>query len=179
MIQGERVILRPIEPRDVPLLRAWQNDPAVMTGWALPHPLLAHDQFDEDFAGRFRQFDTAGHFIVEVDSVAVGRIDFHGFDERHRGAEISLYIGETSAWGRGYARDAVATLATYLFRERRAARVSLTVIESNDRARKLYEAVGFQVEGVLRDHIHFNGAYHNEIVMALYGAGDIRSGVAG
>lgn len=171
MIRGTKIVLRPIEERDIPQLRAWQDDPAVMTGWAMPHPLVAHDAFVADLAGRFGTFREAGYFIIEHGGDAVGRIDFHGFDERHRCAELALYIGERSAGGKGYAWDAVHTLTSYLFSERRAARVELTVIESNIRARRLYESLGFQSEGILRDYIHFGGRWHNEILMAIYDSG--------
>lgn len=168
MILGARIELRPIEERDIPHLRAWQSDPAVMTGWAMPHPLVAHDAFVDDMAGRFRSFADAGYFVIEHGGGAIGRIDFHGFDERHRCAELALYIGERTATGKGFARDAVHTLTSYLFSERRAARVELTVIESNTRARRLYESLGFRTEGVLRDYVHFGGRWHSEVQMAMY-----------
>jgi diamine N-acetyltransferase len=179
MIRGAVVGLRPIEPRDVPLLRTWQNDPEIMSGWAITHPLLSHASFEDDLAGRFRTFDRAGQFIIDVEGSAIGRIDFDGFDERHRDAEISLYVGEISAQRKGYARDAVATLVRYLFQERRAARVELTVMENNQRARRVYESVGFQTEGVLRDYVYVNGTWRNEVLMAIYGAEMIRDVAVG
>lgn len=168
MIRGQQVHLRPIEERDLPILRRWQDDARIMTGWAMPQPIVPHNAFSDDLTNRFAHFETAGYFIIETVEGPIGRIDFHGFDERHRAPEIGIYIGERDAQGKGNARDAISTLARYLFEQRRAARVELTVIESNMRARRLYEAIGFVTEGVLRDWIYFDGAFHNEVLMALY-----------
>ncbi len=170
MIRGRQVHLRPIEERDLPFLRRWQDDARIMTGWAMPQPIVAHNAFADDLVNRFARFESAGYFIIETVDGPIGRIDFHGFDERHRSAEVGIYIGEREAQGKGNAKDALSTLARFLFEQRRAARVELTVIESNERARKLYESIGFVTEGVHRDHIFFNGAFHNEVLMALYSA---------
>ena len=139
-----------------------------MRGWGIPSPLIAEGAFEADLAGRFAAFETAGYQIIEADGQAIGRIDFEQLDSRHGSVEIALYIGESGSLGKGYAADALRTLARYLFDQRGVRRIELTVIASNERARNLYEATGFVVEGVLRDNIMFDGAFHDEILMALH-----------
>jgi [ribosomal protein S5]-alanine N-acetyltransferase len=168
MIHGDRVTLRPIRLDDLPFLRMWHADPAVMTGRAIPEPLVAEAAFEAELGGRFASFDDAGYLIIEADDRPIGRIDFEHLDARHGAVEIALYIGDLSGRGRGYASDAVRALTRYLFEQRAVHRVELTVVESNDRARKLYESVGFSTEGVLRDHVHFDGRFHDELVMAMF-----------
>jgi RimJ/RimL family protein N-acetyltransferase len=46
-------------------------------------------------------------------------------------------------------------------------RIELVVYASNDRARRLYESVGFVAEGVRRRHRKLDGAYEDSILMAL------------
>ena len=48
-----------------------------------------------------------------------------------------------------------------------AFRIWLGVFPDNIRARRSYEAVGFQAEGVARGNVFFGGAYRDELVMAL------------
>lgn len=168
MLTGETVSLRPIQPADIERLRRWESDPIVMAEWGLPRPLLPHDAFQEDLAGRFRSFDRAGYFMIETEMGTVGRIDFEQLDQRHGSAEIALYIGEIAARRRGFARDAIRTLTAYLFEQRGLHRLELSVIETNLAARRLYERLGFQVEGTLRDHLFLDDAYHDEILMALH-----------
>jgi RimJ/RimL family protein N-acetyltransferase len=138
-----------------------------MTSWAIPAPLVPSNAFEDDLRGRFSSFDDAAYLIIEAEDRPIGRIDFEQLDARHGSVEIALYIGDASAQGRGHAGDAVRTLARFLFEQRSVHRIELTVIASNDRARLLYEAVGFTAEGILRDNVYFYGRFHDEILMAL------------
>ncbi|MCW2500750.1 MAG: acetyltransferase [Frankiales bacterium] len=53
-------------------------------------------------------------------------------------------------------------------RSRGARKVSLRVLAPNARARRLYEACGFSIEGVLRGEFLLNGEYVDDVVMAAY-----------
>ena len=46
-------------------------------------------------------------------------------------------------------------------------RIELSVYHSNERARRLYQSVGFVIEGVRRRHRKLDGAYEDNILMAL------------
>lgn len=68
--------------------------------------------------------------------------------------------------GRGIGRALIeATLARAW--ERGLTRVELTVRCDNERARRLYERVGFAHEGRLRHHMRVDGAYHDADLMAI------------
>jgi ribosomal protein S18 acetylase RimI-like enzyme len=43
----------------------------------------------------------------------------------------------------------------------------LTVRENNANAIELYKKAGFEIEGLLRDAIQVEGAYENQILMAV------------
>jgi len=53
----------------------------------------------------------------------------------------------------------VAILTDYAFTMRNVPKVHLSVHATNERAIRAYEAVGFVVEGRLREHAWSNGAY--------------------
>src|SRR4051794_13131970 len=157
MLTEGNVVVRPVRPDDADLLVRWQSDSEVMTGWALPQPILPHNAFAHDLADRFTQFDVEGNFIIEGDGLPVGRIGFTHFDERHRSAELLIYIGEPAEQAKGYAASAIISLAPYLFHQRRLHRLELTTLSWNVRERRLYEGLGFQLEGTRRDYDFFNG----------------------
>jgi RimJ/RimL family protein N-acetyltransferase len=168
MIRGEYVTLRPVAPADLPALRHWFNDPAVMRFWGRPRPLVLPNQFDADLPGRFAGFDDAGYFTIEDPSGRpIGRIEFERLDERNRSAELMILIGEPDALGRGFGRDAVRALLTYLFRDRNLYRVELTVLPDNKRAIRSYQRSGFSIEGTLRDHRFVDGRYVDELQMSI------------
>lgn len=45
--------------------------------------------------------------------------------------------------------------------------INLTVVSENDSAKKLYKSVGFEVYGVERNALKFNGRYFDEDLMVL------------
>lgn len=46
--------------------------------------------------------------------------------------------------------------------------INLTVVSENDSAKKLYKSVGFEVYGVERNALKFNGQYFDEDLMVLF-----------
>lgn len=168
MIRGRFVTLRPFHADDLPALRRWFDDESVMRFWARPRPIVLHDQFQQDMAGRFGRFDDAGYFtILDPRSRPIGRIGFERVDDRTRSAEVQILIGEPDALGRGYGRDAMEALLTYLFLGRSLHRVELTVLADNHRAIRSYEAIGFRHEGRLRGCRYLDGAHVDELMMSM------------
>jgi ribosomal protein S18 acetylase RimI-like enzyme len=52
--------------------------------------------------------------------------------------------------------------------DRGARKLALRVLSPNTAARRLYEATGFIVEGILRDEFLLDGRYVDDILMARY-----------
>ena len=52
-------------------------------------------------------------------------------------------------------------------RRRGARRLTLRVLGANEAARRLYDACGFEVEGVLRGEFHLDGVDVDDVLMAL------------
>ena len=53
-------------------------------------------------------------------------------------------------------------------RVRGFAKAELAVFATNDRARRLYESLGFVEEGVRRRHVRIRGEFVDEILMGLW-----------
>jgi ribosomal protein S18 acetylase RimI-like enzyme len=69
--------------------------------------------------------------------------------------------------GHGVGRQLVEACAQQA-RSRGARKLTLRVLGNNDRARRLYEACGFQIEGVLRDEFFLGGRYVDDVLMARF-----------
>jgi len=74
--------------------------------------------------------------------------------------------------GRGLARRLVAA-AVEEARGRGARRLRLRVLGHNAAARRVYEACGFAVEGVLREEFRLDGRYVDDVLMAADLSGPI------
>lgn len=163
MIPGGRVTLRPVEERDYPLIHAWQNDPEVW--WWMDY----ERQFSlEDIAESESRARSEGHpFIIEAEGRPIGRIGLNQIRRRDRICSLYLFIGDRSAWKRGYGRDAIMTLLRYAFDRLDLHQVELWSLEGNDRAFRAYEACGFVRDATLRERSFKDGEWFDRVVMSV------------
>lgn len=69
--------------------------------------------------------------------------------------------------GKGLGRLMLAGVLECVFLELKAHRLWLDVFEANTRAQHVYESLGFQREGTLREAIFRDGEYHTQILMSI------------
>ena len=74
-------------------------------------------------------------------------------------------IGEKSAWGKGLGTEVTRYVLDYAFDALNLNRVHLTVLATNPRAIAVYEKLGFEREGVMRQAQFKRGAYIDVVVM--------------
>jgi RimJ/RimL family protein N-acetyltransferase len=168
MIYGELVRLRALTLADMAQLVEWRNDPEIKSllgGWSFPVSLEAEQEWFE----KARQIQSTQRLAIEVlsDGRYIGNIGLYEIDWKERKAEYGILIGDKAAWGQGYGLDASNALLAYAFRELNLHRVFLRVLAHHKRAIRLYEKVGFQVEGRLRQDVFRGGAYQDTLVMGI------------
>ena len=168
MLSGERVLLRPIEPADVPRLWALVHDleVAVMSssGPVVPTSLA-------EYATRFNEQTREPHpdwtpFAIEVEGEVIGACDLHHIHQFTRTCELGIELGR-DYWGKGFGQDTVLTLLEYAFEHLNMNRVALYVLADDPRAVSAYRKVGFVEEGRLRHASWVKGQYEDEFVMAI------------
>jgi len=162
MIHGIRVLLRPVEDRDHPLIHAWQNDPEVW--WLMDYeaPFSMEDIVESE-----RRAREEGHpFVIEVDGTTIGRIGLNQFRRRDRICSLYVFIGERSAWDRGFGTDAIAALVDEAFDRFDLHRVELWSLADNARAIRVYRKCGFEVDAQLPERSWKSGAWVDRVVMS-------------
>lgn len=163
MIPGGRVTLRPVEERDHALIHGWQNHPEVWWWMDYERPFSL-----EDIARSEERARAEGHpFIIEAEGRPIGRIGLNQFRRRDRICSLYLFIGDPTAWRRGYGRDAIMTLLSYAFDRLDLHQVELWSLASNAHAIRLYERCGFVKEATLRDRSFKDGRFIDRVVMSV------------
>jgi ribosomal protein S18 acetylase RimI-like enzyme len=134
--------------------------------WSHLHAVMPQAQppYDPFFDERHTPGD---HLVAELDRRIVGYIRL-GFAtplacNAHVRQIQGLAVAE-EARGRGVGR-ALIRAATEEARRRGARRLTLRVLGHNTPARKLYEAEGFVVEGVLPEEFLLGGEYVDDVMM--------------
>lgn len=169
LFESDRIILRKMTLEDTELYHQWRNDIEVMQSTA---PLL--DVYNIKETEEFVTHVILGsHFsksyiIVEKKSKKpIGVTSLINIDYKNRNAECIIDIGDKEAWGKGYGAEAMKLLLDFGFLEMNLHRIFLRVFSFNDRAIKLYEKLGFQQEGKLRESIFRGGQWHDIIHMSI------------
>ena len=108
----------------------------------------------------------AGYLIAEDPSGQIaGFAILRGLLSEHRQVELKRIVVRTPNQGIG--RQLLTEVADRAFGEYAAHRLFLDVFMTNDRARHVYENFGFRKEGIMRDVIYRDGAYHSLVLMSL------------
>jgi diamine N-acetyltransferase len=172
MITGSRVLLRPIQDKDWPLIEDWGRSRDALWGpyqrFQLDHvPLLRQAYQQSGLLGR-----ESGVLLIETlaDQQIVGfvrytLISFPDSDMPY--PEIGFGIPATSARGKGYAKEAVKLLVDYLFSGYPAERIAAFTDVENVPAQRVLEASGFEREGLLRRATFRDGLWRDIAIYAI------------
>jgi RimJ/RimL family protein N-acetyltransferase len=181
MITGERIILRAWEKTDLEVFTRWFNDPEVtiyVNNDA--YPCHSTEQEERYMASRIDDHNTYCITLRE-NGKPIGNCDIHKIDLRNRTAEVGIVIGEKEYWGRGYGREALRLLLEIGFEGMGLNRISLLVVDQNERAFRCYRAAGFREEGRLRQQSYIKGTFYDDIIMSVLASEywEIRNRIAG
>jgi RimJ/RimL family protein N-acetyltransferase len=168
MLEGERVVLRPIQSWDrerlyelvetIEVQALASNDP--------PLPISLEEVEARDRRWVEERHPNSAWFAIDVDESLVGMCGLHSIDHYHQRAEVGIRIGR-SHWRMGFGQDAIRTLVDYGFRHLNLAKISLRALADDERALGAYRKAGFVEEGRLRNHTWHDGARHDELVMSV------------
>lgn len=168
-LRGTNVRLRALEKGDLEDLRAMVNDPEVMrysntfrpisdveqAAWleaAVKNPHAVWFGIEDARRGASRLVGTC--CLVDIDAVG-------------RKAELRVRLGDPASWGGGLGTEACALLVQHGFSELNLERIWLRVFDHNARALRLYEKLGFVVEGRLRRHDVVGGERRDTVILGL------------
>ncbi|MCG7504299.1 GNAT family N-acetyltransferase [Mesorhizobium retamae] len=73
----------------------------------------------------------------------------------------------SSIRARGQGRRLLAAVVSHAFEVTNVHRLVIGLFPDNLRARRMYEAIGFQAEGISRGSAYFGGEHRDELVMSL------------
>lgn len=173
VIEGATVRLRKLERTDLPFLHRWYNDAEIMA-WArfAPDHMVSLESLEQDYAkelaGEERERST---FVIEekASGRAVGSCVMRTWDRKHVNTNVGILL-EKDLWGKGYGTEAMGLLLAIAFDQQGWHRADLWTLADNERAIRSFEKCGFRLEGRERESAHFDGAYHDVVLM-----GELRS----
>ncbi|MGQ9907544.1 MAG: GNAT family N-acetyltransferase [Candidatus Flexifilum sp.] len=148
-IEGERIRLRPLAETDLPLTLAWRNQDHIRR-WFFHSDIIQPEQHRAWF-DKYRAKDDDFVFIIVVKETdtPIGQVALYRIDRVQQEAEFGrIMIGEASASGKGYAREATQLIVQrFGFEQLGLRRIYLEVFADNAPAIAIYEKCGFRRVG--------------------------------
>lgn len=105
--------------------------------------------------------------LRNTDGRFVGEVVLNQFDQDNESVNFRIMLGPAEHFGHGYGREATRLVIDYALNVVGVHRISLDVYAVNPRARHVYETCGFQVEGVRRDALRWDGAWIDATMMSI------------
>jgi RimJ/RimL family protein N-acetyltransferase len=154
-----------VEESDLERMRALRNDPFTWTHLT-DATLIDAEAQHEWFRGLQKFADRKYLVLFDSDHDFIGGARMVQIDRLNRSILVGTDI-VCGLRGRGHGRKALELLKRDCFDFLNMHRVSLLVLDSNDKARRLYERQGFKVEGRYREAVFCDGRYQDYVVLSV------------
>lgn len=151
------VTLRPITIQDVtPSYVGWLRDPEVNQ--------YLETRFTEQtletvatFVKRMLASADEFLFAICVDSRHVGNIKVGPIKTHHGVADVSLFVGDRSVWGKGVATKAILDVSRHAFEVLKVRKLAAGAYAPNVGSARAFLRAGYRQEGVRREHYLMDG----------------------
>ena len=159
MLRTERLLLRALDSSDINKnYLGWLNDPMVnryLETRFIPQTLESL----HTYWSAHRDDPASPWFAICLasDHRHIGNIKLGPIHWLHRRADISLFIGERTCWGQGYAAEAISLVRDWAFSVLDLQKLSAGIYSANIASRRAFEKCGFELEGTLRQDVVSEG----------------------
>jgi len=179
-LEGERILLRAMEPYDLDNLYMWENNPEnwFVSQTRAPYSKHILSQFIEESHKdiyEIRQMrlmitlkntsDTEK--LTDAEKLAVGAIDLFDFDSFHRRAGIGILVARKEIRRQGIASEALALLIDYSFKVLGLHQLYCNVAKGNKASCNLFIKSGFEITGEKKDWLKSDGTWTNEYLLQM------------
>lgn len=161
--------LRELEKKDLPAINEWRNDPELIAQLGAPFRYINLGVDEAWFESYMKNRNTAVRCAIveeDIDDI-LGLVSLVSIDHMNQSAEFHIMIGSKENQGKGLGTFAVTQMLHHAFDNLNLQRVELTVLEDNERARHLYEKIGFVQEGMKRAAKYKKGKFVNMLIYSM------------
>lgn len=154
MIQGDKILLRTLEPEDIDFLLAMENDPS---HWRVSGTMVPFSRkILGDYIASAQDLYTHKQvrFVIESkEGQLLGLIDLFDYDPLHLRAGVGILIAPEKRRN-GYAEEALELMIKYASEVLQLKNIHCQINRENAASVKLFEKSGFVRSGILKDWIN-------------------------
>lgn len=162
-LEGENIIVREFDKKsDADNLKQWMND-EIGRYFILTRANTRAYNVD-------RLIEDENHILGIIalpDNTPVGLMAFLDYDKEQKKGELRKLIGEPAYRGKGFGKEATKLWIQYGISNLGLQKIYLNTLQTNVRNIRLNQALGFKVEGVLRNECTIDGKQYDLLRMGL------------
>jgi RimJ/RimL family protein N-acetyltransferase len=98
----------------------------------------------------------------------IGNIRLFNFNRWHKRLELGIMIFDKSQWGKGYGTKSLKAVTRYVFESLKLHKICADYYSLNVASAKMFKKLGFEIEGVFKDHFLLDGNYVDSIRIAKF-----------
>ena len=167
VLTGERTVLRPFTEADAEVIAEIVEDPEVIRFTFEPGTEITMERLRSWYGSRSAQTDRLDLAVTDrVTGELVGEVVLYEWDRAGRSCTFRTLLGPRGR-GRGLGTEATRLIVAYGFERLGLHRIELEAWGDNHRALRVYEKVGFVVEGVRREVQLRDGEWADAVLMAM------------
>jgi RimJ/RimL family protein N-acetyltransferase len=162
---GKKVILRPVEEKDLNLLAQWRNDPQNRQ-FFFTHFLINPGGQKKWYESMLANPNKVMYMADTLEGKTVGSIGLDKIDWHNQECEGGPIIFAPNERSFGYAEEAIELMIRHAFDDLNLHRIYIYCYTFN-KVVELVKWFGFKEEGVLRQAVFAQGKFHDKIIVAL------------
>ena len=166
MVTGKKSCLSAVNQDSLSQLREWRNDPDMRKYFREYREIS--DTMQNNWYNKITSDPNQVNFEIhdKDTNTLIGHCGLYYINWIARHAEFGIYIGHPHYKGGGYGSDALRILIQYGFTELNLNKIWCEVY-SNNQAVDIYRHIGFQDEGILREHYFSDGQYWDSLMLSI------------
>ena len=164
ILYDDIITLRAIEEEDASVLQCMINDPEIessVVGFSYPVSMAEQKEWISGLKD-----DKNIRYAIDNGSGMVGVAIISSIDFKNRVANLNIKLMKT-ARGMGYAKRAINLMLKYCFYELNLNCITANVLANNSSSNNLWQNLGFNIDGVLRQRVYKNGQYTDLLAYSL------------
>jgi RimJ/RimL family protein N-acetyltransferase len=106
-------------------------------------------------------------WVIEHASKVIGEARLDRVDMQDHRASFAIGILDPACLGKGIGTEATRLVLSFAFNTLKLHRVTVRVLDYNQRGIRSYQKCGFVIEGREREAAFVNGQWHDDVIMGL------------
>lgn len=167
-LRTERLRLTQLGPEQFDAANAGLNDDDESRKLTGTHAAFTDDQVRNWLTKLPGAEDRADWAIVRTaDNKVIGEVVLNDLDADNQSMNYRISLYGSAFYGQGYGTEAGRAVINFGLGVLGLHRISLGVYDFNPRAQASYAKLGFVLEGRHRHALHWDGEWHDELIMSI------------